>query len=407
MIYYTNKHIQHFHLNILFRDNLDCDYKRNMLKRIILILLLGLTIISCTPPVSSNIEIDNYIKNNYQTPEEYVISKFSDHDYVFIGEQHRIKHDVNFISNLIPGLYKNGIMNLAIEFGASSNQSLLDSLLSMDQWDQDFAYQIASKGYYISWGYKEYLDILKKAWELNQTLEEGRPKFRIIYLNTDYFPYEKGKAIYGGIEPDLNMSNTLQKEVIGKNEKALIYTGINHAFTRFNQIMYDSENTETFKLYDERFGNLIHKIYPERTFTIFLHAPWASKKRESSKAVKPAKGVIDACMASFNNKPVGFNVTGTPFGALSSNDSFYCIGHDHFTLADFCDGYIFLKPYSQFEKVSVADGFYTGNRLNEIRDFYKGLGLSAKKVDNWSQEAIEYAISKDGDFVLKTANRLK
>lgn len=406
MIYYSIKHIQHFYFTISRGRNLDCDYKRNMLKRLILILVLGLTIISCTPPVTSNIEIDNYIKNNYLTPEEYVISKFRDHDYIFIGEQHRIKHDVDFISSLIPRLYKNGITNLAIEFGASSNQSLLDSLLSMKQWNQDFSYQIASKGFFISWGYKEYLDILKKAWEFNQTLEASHPKFRIIYLNTDYFPRKKGFDRFGGIDPDMNMSKTFQNEVIRKNEKALIYTGINHAFTRYNQVMYDSENSETFKLYDQRFGNLIHKIYPERTFTIFLHAPWGPKKRGSYKLVKPVNGVIDACMTSFNNKPVGFDVAGTPFGKLDSKDSFYSIGHEDFTLADFCDGYIFLKPYRQIEIVSVADSFYTGNRLNEIREYYIGLGLSEDKVNSWSQEAIEKAIADDGSSIIKKARRL-
>lgn len=277
----------------------------------------------------------------------------------------------------------------------------------MKQWSQDFSYQIASKGFFISWGYKEYLDILKKAWEFNQTLEEGHPKFRIIYLNTDYYPRKKGIDRFGGIDPDLNMSNTFKKEVISKNEKALIYTGINHALTRFNQILYESEKSETFKLYDQRFGNLIYKIYPERTFTIFLHVPWGPKKRGSYKLVKPVNGVIDACMTSFNNKPVGFDVAGTPFGKLGSNDSFYSMGHEDFTLADFCDGYIFLKPYSQIEIVSVADSFYTGNRLNEIKEYFKGLGLSEEKVDSWSQEAIEKAIADDGSYIIKKARRLK
>ncbi len=408
MINYSNEYIRHFcHIDMMSKRNWSFDYVWNVLIQIILIALLGITIVSCSSPITSNVEIDNYIKNNHLTPEEYVISKFSDHDYVFIGELHRIKHDVNFISSLIPSLYKNGITNLAIEFGASSNQSLLDSLLSMKQWNQDFSYQIASKGFFISWGYKEYLDILKKAWEFNQTLEEVQPKFRIIYLNTDYFPRKKGIDRFGGIEPDLNMSNTFQKEVIRKNEKALIYTGINHAITGYNQILYESEKSETFYLYDQRFGNLIHKIYPERTFTIFLHAPWGSKKREGYRIVKPVKGVIDACMTSFNNKPVGFDVTGTPFGKLGSNDSFYSIGHEDFTLADFCDGYIFLKPYSQFEIVSVAESFYTGKRLNEIREYYIGAGLSEKKVNSWSQEAIERAIAEEGSPIIKKTRRLK
>ena len=305
-------------------------YKRStycFIKQLSKILFFTILLISCSSPDSSNKELENYIKNNYLSPDEYVISKFQNYDYVFLGEQHRIRHDANFVGNLIPKLYENGIRNLAIEFGDASNQLLLDSLICSKEWNQDFAYNIASGGFFITWGYKEYIDILKKAWEQNQLINNSLPKFRIIYLNTDYFPSKKGIARYGGKDPDLNMSNVFEKEVITKKEKALIYTGINHAFTRYHQPIYQSEESETVSLFDKRFGNLIHEKYPNKTFTIFLHAPWQSERKRSSKAVKPVNGVIDACMATLDNQPVGFDVTGTPFGELNSDDSFYLLGH--------------------------------------------------------------------------------
>jgi hypothetical protein len=41
-----------------------------------------------------------YITTHYQTPEEYLISKFKDHDIVFLGEWHRISHDPELIRRL-------------------------------------------------------------------------------------------------------------------------------------------------------------------------------------------------------------------------------------------------------------------------------------------------------------------
>lgn len=57
-------------------------------------------------------EFIQYLKSHWKTPEDYVIEKFSDHDIVFIGEYHRIKHDAELIQNLIPRLYKIGVRNL-------------------------------------------------------------------------------------------------------------------------------------------------------------------------------------------------------------------------------------------------------------------------------------------------------
>ena len=53
-------------------------------------------------------ELLGYLEKNFRTPEDYVLSKFKDHEIVFIGEYHRIRHDVLLIQHLIPLLYKSG-----------------------------------------------------------------------------------------------------------------------------------------------------------------------------------------------------------------------------------------------------------------------------------------------------------
>lgn len=51
----------------------------------------------------------DYIKTHYQSPTEYILHKFVDHDIVFLGEWHRIKHDPVLVQSLIPALYANGM----------------------------------------------------------------------------------------------------------------------------------------------------------------------------------------------------------------------------------------------------------------------------------------------------------
>jgi uncharacterized iron-regulated protein len=95
-------------------------------------------------------EIYDYLHENCKNPSDYVISKFKNYDFIFLGEHHRIKHDADFVASLIPKLYENGIINIAYEFGEFTNQHLIDSLLCLEKWDEQLVYKAASKGFAIT-----------------------------------------------------------------------------------------------------------------------------------------------------------------------------------------------------------------------------------------------------------------
>jgi uncharacterized iron-regulated protein len=78
-----------------------------------------------------------YLKENWQSPEDYVTGKFKDYDYVFLGEYHRIKQNVDLVLKLIPKLYDNGIYTIAIEFGDARDQHLVDSIFALPRFDRE------------------------------------------------------------------------------------------------------------------------------------------------------------------------------------------------------------------------------------------------------------------------------
>ena len=270
----------------------------------------------------------NFLKENGQSPEKYVISKFEQYDYVFLGEYHRNKQDVDFVASLIPDLYKNGIRNIAYEFYAYAIQTTVDSLLTAKEWDEKLLYHTMSKGGYgIAWGYTEYLNLFEKVWKFNQTLDPNQPKFRVVLLGYEYYPCKKGLERFGGHDPDVFHADVLEKEVIAKQEKALIYCGMHHAFTRYRQPMTGFiRKRKIYGFSDDRFGNIIHSKYPEKTFTICLHYPWPSIFLDSYRPVKPVHGAIDALMKLFNNVPMGFDVINTVIGTLKANNTYYSNG---------------------------------------------------------------------------------
>lgn len=331
-----------------------------------------------------------FLKKHGENPENYVISKFKKYDYVFIGEYHRNKQDVDFVANLIPQLYNNGVRNIAYEFYEYANQQKIDSLLTAKEWNDNELHHALSKGFGVCWGYTEYIDLLKRVWEFNKSLKMSQPKFRVVMMQYEYFPCKKGLEVFGGIDPDKFMANVVEKEIIAKGEKALIYCGIHHAFTTYHQPKYDFEQNKLFGLDTGRLGNIIHSKFPEKTFTIILHAPWISDKGLEEQLVKPVNGVIDSAMEFLKFKPIGFDVKKTFVGTLKSTDSYYALGHNNFKLSDFCDGYIFLLPYNKVQFVTVNSNFYDDYNLKLLKDFFRCRGWSIEEINSINtQKAIE------------------
>lgn len=354
----------------------------------ILVFTFSVLITSCNSEKKINKsenDLSVYLKEHWQTPEDYVIEKFEKHDYVIIGEYHRIKHDVDLILRLIPKLYENKIYNLAIEFGAYPYQNLVDSLLSAPNFDRKLARTIMFKSE-ADWAFKEYIDIYEEAWKVNHLSKSDINKFRIINLAPPFYPCKKGLDKFDGHDYDKYMAKNVLKEIVSKGQKALIYTGSHHAFTKYNQPVYDFENDTLYRLNNLRMGNILYDTLKNRTFNIFLHAPWVSDKGWDEPTVLPVNGVIDSLMKLFGNKSVGFDVYNSPFGNLTANNTYYAFGYPEFSLNKFCDGYIYQGAFKNYRNVTMENDFITSENINDLKAYLKCYGWSEKKLNKLTIE---------------------
>jgi len=352
--------------------------------RTVAILLVSLFLIStCTSSQNSPVvneklktELKSYIVKNYLTPENYILSKFKDHDIVFVGETHYIKHDPELIQKLIPLLYQKGVYTLGTEFGRREDQPLIDSLLSSPAYDESIA-RLITFNQFVLWGYKEYVDIYKAAWLLNHTLPAGKRKFRILGLNDspDWSFVKKSedrdnsdimRKVWKGGGENL-WAQTILDNVVAKGEKALIYSGMHHAFSEYKQPICEGEKFIRFE--DQRMGNFVFQKIGKRAITIFLHGPWYNALGYDQPFVYPVDGVIDQVMGGVESRyqRVGFDTRGTPFGKLPGETSIYKHGYSNFTLEMFCDGYIYQKPFSKYEGVTPIKGFINESNLEKAR----------------------------------------
>ncbi len=338
----------------------------------VLLILLS----ASTAHARSPVELKEFLSTHAQTPEDYIVSKFAKYDLVLIGEQHWVRQQVTLVGSLIPQLHRAGIAILAIEFARRSDQALIDSLLNATEYDEKLARRITLQGL-VQWGYQEYVDLYRAAWRVNHDLSPGVPRFRILALDgsPDYSvirkhedlddPHVRRRMLHGETEKD--WATLLIDSVLAKRKQALVYTGLHHAFTKYAQpIVSDGA---LLRLEDSRFGQYLHAYAPSRIFMIAMHDPWPGEAGYDAPPVLPADGSLDKALESAGSgwQRVGFDLVGTPFGAMESHTSVYKHGHEPFTMDEFADGYVYLGPISRYEPVTPIADFVDESNIDYAR----------------------------------------
>ncbi|MFH1501655.1 MAG: hypothetical protein ABIG03_01280 [Candidatus Eisenbacteria bacterium] len=309
-----------------------------------------------------------------ESPENYVVGLFSGHDVVLLGEQHRARHDALFVQSLIEPLYEAGVRVLATEFGRREDQARIDSLLCAPEWDEELAREIVFRQF-IWWGYREYVDVYRSAWTLNRKLPDGAPRFRVLGLNdspdwslvtsaADRDDPEVMREVWRGGDEE-HWARVILGEV-DSGEKVLVHCGIHHAFSEYRQpVVWGGE----FRRFDSslRCGNHVFAAIGKRAVTVYLHAPWNGREGYGSPMLHPAGGTIDALMLAEGPRPVGFDLGEGPFGRLRAEDAVYSHGYEAFELADFCDGWIYTRPISEYVGVTPIRGWVNEGNLERAR----------------------------------------
>lgn len=306
-------------------------------------------------------------------PTDYVLSKFLSYDIVFLGEWHRLRHDPLLVQALIPRLQVAGIHALGIEFACSEDQALADAVVTASEYDEAAVRRLLFHNMTV-WGYQEYEDIYRAAWNVNRSRAPHSPPFRVLGLmyraRWDLLrpedPDSARAKVWTQGDPDAHMATVILDAIRAGTQRLLVYSGSHHAFTKYLQPIYDSDTKHLVRLSDSRMGTLVARALPGRTFTIFLHSPWTDPE---DALVRPAAGVIDDALEGSGLGPVGFDLFGTPVGAVAVPDTYYAIGHPGFTVSDFADGWIWQKPFSQYEGCTVDQQFITPENFSEAVAF--------------------------------------
>lgn len=314
--------------------------------------------------------LGTWLEENGQDPGDYVVGLFADHDVVLLGEHHRVKHDPLLVQSLLEPMYRAGVRTLATEFGRREDQPRIDALISAPNWDEEQARSIVFDQI-VTWGYQEYVDVYRAAWALNRRLPPAAAGFRVLGVN-DSPDWSVVRSADDRDDPEV-MSRVWRGggerewarvvlEAVSAGEKVLVYCGAHHAFSAYRQPVVVDHVFHRFD--DDRMGKYLSGALGARVATVFLHAPWNGGGGYDDRFVHPIAGAIDALMLTRvgGSHPVGFDIAGSPFGELTCVDCVYGHGYDDFRLANFCDGWIYTKPLSEYEGVTpIKDWIHEGN----------------------------------------------
>ena len=356
----------------------------------------------------------SFAESSWHSPEEYVLAAFSRHDVVMLGEFFKIRQNVQLVQGLIPRLYAAGIRNLGIEYALSEDQGQIDALLTAPTWDEGRARAITFD-WLVTWGYQEYIDLYHAAWQVNQGRPAGAKPFRIVGLNVrqnwEYLTTQKdlgdpamvAKIFAQGV-PDAHIADVIDREFTRPGEKALVFCGSQHIFTRFRSQAYE-KNAAAMKLPEtRRAGNIVYGRIGARVFAISIHAPWPDPSQKTGLSY-PVDGAIDALIEALptEKRSAGWDTAGTPLGALPLGRSPYAAGALTGTLADLFDGYIVQGPIAGYTMVTpIRDFIQPADAQRAGREFPGVKPAAAPTVEQLNQ-----TIADDVDALSKALAQFK
>lgn len=317
-----------------------------------------------------------YTQYHLMPATEIVIDAFTTKDIVFIGEPHYIREHVNFIASLIEPLHKKGVNILFTEFARYDDSDLINTLITGENFDPELAKTITHRSNWY-WGFQEYIDIYKKAWQVNKKSKGG--KFRIIGLgNTknysviqnkeDLDDWKKRRAYNGGSEED--WAKRIMKHAADSSQKAVVYCGSHHALTRYRQPYFEKGLFAGLVKLGDRVGQMVFEKLPERVMIFWLHRPLPGRSGYSAAHINPLNGLYDSLWYKTGKTAYGFYTAISPLGSIPDSSHVYSNGYPGFSLKDLADGYLVVGGSCKLVPVTIIPDFINETNLASTNTQY-------------------------------------
>jgi hypothetical protein len=280
-----------------------------------------------------------------RSPVEYVLETLTRHRFVILGERHWLRSDPLLVGALVPRLQTVGVTSLAMEVLPAARQEALNRLIDAPEWNEAAALAVLREA---AWPYREYLEVIRAVWSTNRERRTGEAPLRLLALGPGA---DWRRTLAPGETYDSFMAARALDYLRSHGGRMVLYTGLNHAFTRHHQP--ELPRADRVEAFFDRMGNVLWRALGEDVALIVLHHPWRCRQGDDWTHCLPAGGAID-CAAARKSQPVGFDLAGSPFALLPlAPGELYGMGYPAVRLGDLADGWIWSSTVDQARAVSL------------------------------------------------------
>ena len=329
-----------------------------------------------------------FIRQQTVKPFDYITQKIKEYNVVSLGEDHWIKDHMQFLADYLDHAANDTTFHidaLAWESGNSIDQKKADTLMMSKTFREDLALLIlrdAPDTY--GWPYKEAMEDIKALWRYNRA--QGKftrlllldPPYMLQLLDGDKYEYTLSR--------DQSTANKIASYV-GQNKKVLYYAGSSHTQRQFHcsynakSGMYHVQATA---------GKILSVLYPNRVFSIKLWGGLMGNNgyipaTDDFRWERCGDGLADEAFRQNGDRPVGFDIAGSPFANILISDFFHFQYSERMlsksngspfraneSLGDRVDGIIFFRPVNEFSIPHIEPKMFDDVFLKRIEKRTKG-----------------------------------
>lgn len=308
----------------------------------------------------------DYLKNVTTSPEQFILDMLAKHIIVINGEYHRRKVSWDMLKRLIalPD-FPREVGHVFMEL-PSWCQPMMDEFMASNTMNAEFILQIFREEQLNGWWDKGEYEFICQLWHLNKTLPIER---RIKVVLADYqIPYSKVNSKDWRETEDRNthMANVIYQTISATTDKrnSLFLVGCAHAYKSvqagFASSAYGKSSEKTAA------AQLVDKLGNKNVFTVFQHVKPGDNRGSNKSPIRG--GVFDKAFEINGNRPIGFALSGSPFGK-EPFDGIYEIKYNTRTgsYSDNFDGYLFLHPIDSEPIATPLTDVFTDDFVVEMK----------------------------------------
>ncbi len=348
---------------------------------------------------SEPVQLAEWLGKNGREPLEYAVAKAKAHRVVIFGEMHNQRQTLEFVNQAIPELYSRaGITVVAMETLMARDNKLLERLVSSPSFDRSAVLELSRTDLWAVWGYKEYWDVIETVWRVNQQRSASQPPLRLVGLGIPadlpsfaLLGFEKNPGSHApwwerlrvlrlpiqlprAVVRDAWLAREVEKEILKPGARGIVWVGSAHSCIHCPRPSSGRG--------DPRMGFMLAQKYGGDVFQVVMHARFLPTSQIFPDYRGPDEQMtefIERVMKARGNKPVGFDVDGSPFARLRDSGAWKFYPNIRLGLADIAAGYVYLVPSGETQPCTWMKGYLTDEMFTRNKPFYESFGIHYKR----------------------------